>query len=54
MSNYKTRMINGMKCISEEEFCESEEEFCEQFICTFGAKKKSLALLQQRTRLRHK
>lgn len=27
MSNYKTRMINGMKCISE-------EEFCEQFICT--------------------
>lgn len=27
MNNYKTRMINGMKCISE-------EEFCEQFICT--------------------
>ena len=27
MINYKKRMINGMKCISE-------EEFCEQFICT--------------------
>lgn len=34
MSNYKTRMINGIKCIREEEFCESEEEFCEQFICS--------------------
>lgn len=40
MGNYKTRMINGMKCESEEKFCESEEKFCEQFICTFGAKKK--------------
>lgn len=27
MGNYKTRKINGMKCISE-------EEFCEQFICS--------------------
>lgn len=26
MGNYKMRMINGMKCISEEEFCESEEK----------------------------
>lgn len=30
MSNYKRRMINGLECISE-------EEFCEQFICTKSA-----------------
>lgn len=36
MSNYKTRMINGKKCIPK-------EEFCKQFICTESEMRRFIA-----------